>query len=90
MLFLEQDDDREAGCYRGDQRIIFPTFPALNLNVKQILAASEEIDLAAGTIANNTDSDETPYQERWTIEPYYLRRLFRLLLTLQKHTVIYV
>lgn len=36
VLVLEQRNYREVGCYRGDQRIISPTFPDLALTVNQI------------------------------------------------------
>jgi len=41
VLVLEQGTYREAGCYRGDQRIISPTFPELALTMNQIFAASQ-------------------------------------------------
>lgn len=40
VLALEQGNYREVGCYRGDQRIISPTFPDLSLTANQIFTTS--------------------------------------------------
>ncbi|MBW4582979.1 MAG: Uma2 family endonuclease [Tildeniella nuda ZEHNDER 1965/U140] len=40
VLVLEQNNYREAGCYSGDRRVLFPTFPELALTVTQISATS--------------------------------------------------
>ncbi len=39
VLVLEQDGYCEAGCYRGNQRVISPSFPTLTLTVEQIFAS---------------------------------------------------
>lgn len=38
VLVLEQSNYGEAGCYRGEQRIVSPTFPDLVLTVNQVFA----------------------------------------------------
>jgi Uma2 family endonuclease len=41
VLRLDADHYREAGRYQGNQRVISPTFPDLNLTADQILTAGQ-------------------------------------------------
>lgn len=41
VLVLEPGNYREAGCYRGDQRVVSPAFPDLALTVNQIFATTK-------------------------------------------------
>ncbi|WP_416666176.1 Uma2 family endonuclease [Egbenema bharatensis] len=42
VLGLEQGHYRTVGCYRGEQRVISPTFPNLTLTVNQVFACIED------------------------------------------------
>jgi Uma2 family endonuclease len=41
VLVLEQGTYREAGCYRGDQGVVSPTFPTLTLTANQLFASTQ-------------------------------------------------
>jgi Uma2 family endonuclease len=40
VLVLEQGNYQEAGCYQGEQRVLSPTFPDLNLTADQIFGVT--------------------------------------------------